>query len=107
MLAMDQLAVMDAVGWTKDAPVHVVGTSMGGMIAQEMARIAPGRIKSLALCATYAGMFFRLGVSVLCVLYTVCTLSSRISHRISPCNNMTRSPPSARVCSKRNQAMDE
>ncbi|CAJ1353351.1 unnamed protein product [Effrenium voratum] len=50
-MAADSLAVMDHLGWEK---VHIVGISMGGMIAQELAILAPERTASLALLATYS-----------------------------------------------------
>jgi len=35
-MARDTLELLDHVGWTGKGSVHVVGISMGGMIAQEM-----------------------------------------------------------------------
>jgi pimeloyl-ACP methyl ester carboxylesterase len=43
-MAGDALAVMDAVGWPA---AHVVGASLGGMIAQQLAVSAPERVLSL------------------------------------------------------------
>ena len=54
-LAADAVAVLDAAGVRA---AHVVGASMGGMIAQEMALTFPERVLSLALgCTSYSGFF--------------------------------------------------
>lgn len=50
-MAGDMLALMDALGVEQ---AHVIGRSMGGAIAQHMALTAPGRVRSLALCASFA-----------------------------------------------------
>ena len=50
-MALDALAIMDAEGIDR---FHVASHSMGGLIAQEVALIAPGRVKSLALLCTFA-----------------------------------------------------
>ena len=48
-MALDALAVLDAHGIEK---AHVLGTSMGGMIAQSLAIEYPERIRSISLLAT-------------------------------------------------------
>lgn len=50
-LAADTLALMDRLGV---AQAHLVGRSMGGAVAQHVALIAPERVRSLALCASFA-----------------------------------------------------
>jgi 3-oxoadipate enol-lactonase len=51
-LADDADALMGALGWES---AHVVGISMGGMVAQELALRHPERIRTLTLGCTYCG----------------------------------------------------
>lgn len=51
-LARDLLEVADHVQWTTPRSLHVGGGSLGGMIAQAVAREAPERIARLALWST-------------------------------------------------------
>jgi 3-oxoadipate enol-lactonase len=53
-MAKDAIAVLDASGIES---AHVVGASMGGMIAQELAIRYPERVKTLLLgCTSYSGL---------------------------------------------------
>ena len=52
-MAGDCLAVLDAAGVES---AHVVGASMGGLIAQEIALTAPERVRSLCLVCTHPGI---------------------------------------------------
>jgi pimeloyl-ACP methyl ester carboxylesterase len=51
-MAGDALGLMDAIGVKR---FHVLGASMGGMIAQHLADIAPQRVESLTLIMTSTG----------------------------------------------------
>ena len=54
-MAWDAVSVLDAAGVES---AHVIGASMGGMIAQELAIRYPARVKSLLLGSTsYSGLF--------------------------------------------------
>jgi pimeloyl-ACP methyl ester carboxylesterase len=56
-LARDAEAVLDAAGVSA---AHIVGASMGGMVAQELALRSPERVLSLMLgCTSYSGLFGR------------------------------------------------
>ena len=52
LFADDTAALMDALGIPE---AHVLGISMGGMIAQELALNHPRKVEKLILCSTYCG----------------------------------------------------
>ena len=51
-MAADAAAVLDAIGWTE---ANVLGQSMGGMIAQQLAIDRPERVRSLVALMTSSG----------------------------------------------------
>jgi 3-oxoadipate enol-lactonase len=51
-MAEDALGLLDAL---EIDSVHIVGISMGGMVAQELALAHPGRVSTLTLGCTYCG----------------------------------------------------
>lgn len=51
-MTVDSIALLDALGIERAA---VVGWSMGGFVAQSLAREAPGRVSALGLIATHPG----------------------------------------------------
>jgi 3-oxoadipate enol-lactonase len=54
-MAADVAAVLTAAG---EASAHVIGFSMGGMIAQQFAVDFPDRVRSLSLLGTHSGGFW-------------------------------------------------
>ncbi|MCJ1244200.1 hypothetical protein MMC30_001398 [Trapelia coarctata] len=60
-MAKDAFELLDHLGWTSKRQLHVIGISMGGMIAQELAYQEPERIASLSLVSTAARLVNTVG----------------------------------------------
>eukprot|EP00727_Mastigamoeba_balamuthi_P003510 m51a1_g13156 hypothetical protein (916) ;mRNA; f:29987-37745 len=55
LMARDAAKALEHAGWWPATRTHVLGISMGGMIAQELALLRPEGIASLTLASTSAG----------------------------------------------------
>jgi len=75
LLADDTAALMDQVGFTS---AHIIGVSMGGMIAQELVLRHPQKVRSLVLgCTTPGGpKAVRLGGEALTNAYSTTPMSA-------------------------------
>ena len=75
MLADDTAALMDHAGI---AAAHIIGVSMGGMIAQEFALGHPRKVRSLVLGCTTAGgpKAIRMGGPALAAAYSTVAISA-------------------------------
>ncbi|KAL1922378.1 uncharacterized protein VTP21DRAFT_9917 [Calcarisporiella thermophila] len=100
-MAKDALKLLDFVGWTSD--VHLVGTSMGGMIAQWMAAYRPDYFLSLTLTSTTSGRLIPptltdiFGVPWTGIAITHETRSQRIANICFP-KDFMRLPSDANGC---------
>jgi 3-oxoadipate enol-lactonase len=54
-MAGDSLQVLDEAGVGR---AHILGASLGGMIAQELVAAQPGRVGKLVLCCTHPGLAY-------------------------------------------------
>ncbi|BGO95986.1 hypothetical protein NBRC10512_005429 [Rhodotorula toruloides] len=57
-MAKDVEELLDFIGWKEERSINLVGVSMGGMIAQELALLIPKRIRALLLTSTRSGSRF-------------------------------------------------
>lgn len=53
-MAKDLVELLDFIHWNQDRSLHIIGVSMGGMIAQELCFLIPNRVISLTLTSTKA-----------------------------------------------------
>jgi pimeloyl-ACP methyl ester carboxylesterase len=53
-MALDVAEIIDHVGWTSPRQLNIIGISLGGMIAQELACLYPRRLQSLSLLCSSA-----------------------------------------------------
>ncbi|KAI0266475.1 alpha/beta-hydrolase [Gloeopeniophorella convolvens] len=92
-MAEDVIVLLDYVGWTEERSLHLVGLSLGGMIAQELAYRIPERFISLTLAVTTAGglPWFHippwLGLKNLVRIQFIKNPRDRIPHIVEMCFN--------------------
>lgn len=60
-MARDLVELLDHLSWTSARSLHIVGISMGGMIAQELGLLIPERVASLSLVSTAARLVNTVG----------------------------------------------
>ena len=53
MMTKDTMALIHHLNWT---PVHIIGNSLGGMVALELASAFPDTIRSLSLLSTTSSL---------------------------------------------------
>lgn len=95
-MADDALQVLDEAGVER---AHVVGASLGGMIAQEVAVLAPERVDKLVLCCTTAGGpdAFPLPEATMKLFVEAQTLAPEVAMRRFVENALGADPPVALV----------
>ena len=89
VLALDGLAALDDV---EIEVADVMGISMGGAVAQELALSAPKRVRRLVLAATFCGQRRRPQLSTLGGLYTDENSWSAKASSPRPCSRESGGP---------------
>lgn len=74
IMANDIIAVADEIGWSK---FHVVGFSMGGMVATKLAAVNPERVRSLSLLGVTGGGWQALPKTWRALKYAIKTLLAK------------------------------
>lgn len=91
-MADDALQVLDEAGVER---AHVLGASLGGMIAQELAVLAPERVDKLVLCCTHPGLPYGLPMPEVTValFQEAAALSPEVALRKFVVNALGADPP--------------